>query len=359
MVNITNRAAKLATLSSIAQEAGVSVAVVSRLLRGDPTLRISEGRRRQIMAVHDRMGPVQVRRRYGKIIVAPVSRTFNSRWVEANLLAHPLYRSFKEALEQKGFRLHFDFVDSGRMERTFEALMRSPASCGGFLILNGVASQDLADGLREKQYPHVCHDWAAERFAINTVDVNQADGLRQAVDHLFSLGHRRIGFLGHRESHRYPMMGAALLGLGLAVEEGLNCWVEPTGRQSGRERRAVVRERVGQWLEGRPAASALVCENDYAALGVVDALPEGGLGAGADLSVVGYDNIEERGMEPADRAILTTIDNPGERIGRRMAELLLNQIVHGQTQVVHERLPAKLVVRETTGKLNHGSILEA
>jgi LacI family transcriptional regulator len=345
-------------MTNIAEEAGVSVAVVSRLLRGDPTLRISEGRRQQIMAVRDRMGPIQVRRRYGKVIVAPVSRAFDSPWVEANLLKHPLYGSFRAELERKGFRLHFDFVDSGRMERTFETLMRSPASCGGFLILNGLCSQELTDLLREKEYPHVGHDMQAERFAINTVNVNQADGFRQAVDHLALLGHRRIGFLGHRESHRYPMVGAALLGRGLAVEEGLNCWVEPTGRQSGRERRDSVRERVGRWLEGRPAASALVCENDYAALGAVDALAERGLRAGVDLSVVGYDNIEERGAEPASRAILTTIDNPGERIGRRMAELLLNQIVHGQTQVVHERLPAKLIVRETTGKPIHHSFLE-
>jgi LacI family transcriptional regulator len=344
-------------MTNIAEEAGVSVAVVSRLLRGDPTLRISDGRRRQIMALRDRLGPVEVRRRYGKIIVAPVSRAFDSPWVEAHLLKHPLYGSFRAELERRGYRLHFDFVDSGEMEQTFGTLMRSPASCGGFLILNGVASQALVDLLRENQYPHVCHDWAAERFAINTVDVHQADGIRQAVEHLASLGHRRIGFLGHHGSNRHPMLGAALLGLGLAVEERLNCWVEPTGRQNGRERRAVVRERVGQWLEGRPAASALVCENDYAALGVVDALADRGLRAGADLSVVGYDNVEERGAEPVDRAILTTIDNPGERIGRRMAELLLNQIVHGQTQVVHERLPAKLVVRATTGKIHH-SFLE-
>jgi DNA-binding LacI/PurR family transcriptional regulator len=71
--------------------------------------------------------------------------------------------------------------------------------------------------------------------------------------------------------------------------------------------------------------------------------------AGRELSVVGYDDIEGQGLLASERPILTTINNPFERIGRRMAELLLNQILHGQRQIIHERMPVSLVVRETAG----------
>ena len=81
----------------------------------------------------------------------------------------------------------------------------------------------------------------------------------------------------------------------------------------------------------------------------VDAMLRAGLTPGRELSLVGYDNTEEQFPIPGHRPILTTINNPFERVGRRMAELLMNQVLHGQTAIIHERVPVSLVVRQTTG----------
>jgi LacI family transcriptional regulator len=111
----------------------------------------------------------------------------------------------------------------------------------------------------------------------------------------------------------------------------------------------LARKAFGRWLEANPSATAVICHNDMGAFGALEAMKRRGLKPGKDLSIVGYDNVEERGPVPAETPILTTVDNPTDRIGRRCAEVLLNQMIHDQRQIVHEHIPVCLVVRRTTG----------
>jgi DNA-binding LacI/PurR family transcriptional regulator len=198
-------------------------------------------------------------------------------------------------------------------------------------------------------------DYDAELHPVNTVRVHTADGARRAVEHLYQLGHRNIGFVGPRNSYRYPLSVAALAAQRLPLDDEMNCWIDypPAEPTSHRWREAAV-EPFRQWLGrrgpgGSLPATALICTNDAAALGVLSVMREHGFEPGKDLSLVGFDNLEVRGVSPAETPVLTTVDNPTDIIGNRAAELLLNQIVHGQTQIVHERIPAELIVRQSTG----------
>jgi DNA-binding LacI/PurR family transcriptional regulator len=346
------------TMTSIAKEAGVSVALVSRLLRNDPTLRITDTRRRQILDIHERVGTVKTRprrRRLSHTIVVPINRNFSSQYVQASILELEPYRSFALELKKNGFQLYFDFVPHEQMAHTVRLLVQSPASCDGVLILSGICSQEMADDLRASDFPHVSHDHHAERFQINTVHAHVTEGTARTVEYLHSQGHRRIGYLGMHDGYRYSLTVAALATMRLPLDDSLHCWIEsPPPVFSPPQLRDFARAPLGRWLDrGRlkdaDAPTALVCTNDYAALGAADALRERGLTPGKDLSLAGYDNIEVRGPAPSEHPILTTVDNPMDQIGQRMAELLLNQILHGQTQIVHERLPAPLIVRESTG----------
>ena len=75
---------------------------------------------------------------------------------------------------------------------------------------------------------------------------------------------------------------------------------------------------------------------------------EAGLTPGRDLSIVGYDNIEHRQYGKTNGQ-LTTIDNPKDQVGRRIGEMLLNQLLRGQRDIVAELVPTTLIVRNTTG----------
>ena len=92
----------------------------------------------------------------------------------------------------------------------------------------------------------------------------------------------------------------------------------------------------------------MLCTNDIIALGAVEVLQQRGMQAGRELSLVGHDNYEERILRSAN-PILTTIDNPADVEGSHAAVRLVNQMLHGQTEIIQTRIPTRLIVRETTG----------
>jgi LacI family transcriptional regulator len=340
-------------MTAIAREAGVAVSTVSRLLQEDPALRISDKRRRAILQIKDRLGGVKMQRRRRRLthtIIAPVNRIFSSQWIQGTLLDVDPLRSFEQRLKEQGFRLCFEFVEHEQIGPTIASLAGTGRGCDGLLILSGVCSEAVATTLRENHFAHVSYDFLAERFHINTVHANLSEGTARVVEHFQSLEHRRIGYLGGRNSFRYPLFAAAMAAAGLPMEDTLNCWIDPiVPFKIPEDFRVYAHQAMRQWLDRGPVATALVCFNDYVALGASDAMRERGLTPGREISLTGYDNIEQRGPAPVEHPVLTTLDNPTDRIGRRMADLLLNQILHDQSQIVHERLPARLIVRETSG----------
>ncbi len=350
------------TMTAIAQEVGVSVAVVSRLLRDDPTLRVSDDRRRQILEATERMGGVKIRQRGRKrtprgirtrIILTPTNRLFTPQWIESNFANTPLVKSFEHALSQQRFHMHHGFFDSGGEVEYVRSVIQGGGYCDGLYLATGILDEPLAQLLRATRFPHITNDHMAERLTVNTVRPHFSEGMRQAIEHLRELGHERIGIFGQAKSYRFPLVGAALALQGISYNAERD-WVRmadlPTGDDFTQLRTIAARD-FGQWLSQKPDAdiTAFVCQSDLIVMGAMDAMRERNLVPGRDISLVGVDNLEQRSATPAPEPIITTVDNPMELVGRRMGELLLNQILYGQNQIVHERIPAPLIVRQTSG----------
>jgi DNA-binding LacI/PurR family transcriptional regulator len=335
----------------IAREAGVSPAVVSRLFRGDPELRISDQRRREIFEARDRLGGVKVRpSKLSHVIVSPVGLSQDQAYIKRNILEDRTYRTFEQELKKRGYRLRFEHLPEAEVCGRLKRWIGSPGRPDGMLVLWNYCTPELAHMLRMYAFPHVSNDFTREHLEINTVCQHATAGMRQAVEHLAGLGHRRIAFVGQTKFYRYPMMVSTMTALDLPLNPSDNCWLEPVRYpQDVDELRERARDAFDGWFQRHRHVTAVVCSRDHVALGVVDAMKRRGLVPGRDLSVIGYDNLEVHRPRPGEKPILTTIDLPFERVGRRMAELLLNQILHGQTAIIHERVPVSLVVRETTG----------
>ncbi len=340
-----------ASLRHIAREAGVSPAVVSRLFRGDPNLRISDQRRAAVFQARDRLGGVKVRpSRLSHVIVAPIGVARPQAYINRNILEDRTYSTCQQELKKRGYDLRFEHLPEADVCNHLKQWIAAPRAPDGMLILWNYCTPDLAEMLRTYAFPHVSNDFTREHLGINTVCQHATAGMRQAVEHLVELGHRRIAFMGQRHFFRYPMMVSTMAALDLPLNPADHCWLEPVQYPENIDQlRDHARAAFDAWFDAHPGVTALVCSRDHAALGVVDAMRRRGLVPGRDLSVIGYDNIEVHNPRPGEKPVLTTIDLPFERIGRRMAELLLNQILHGQTQIIHERVPVSLVVRETTG----------
>src|SRR5699024_10774020 len=170
---------------------------------------------------------------------------------------------------------------------------------------------------------------------------------------------RRIGYVGTEKSSRYGIFEWSLKDEGLQLRKEDVCFLAlPPGKEdddhtawrSAAENEFIKRAKSAQSIQ----CTALYCQNDAMALGVVDAMKQLGLIPGKDLSIIGNDDIEARGgmygVRTSGQPFLTTVHNPLEQVGQRAAQWLLQQHVGESKRITHERVPMKLVVRKTTGQ---------
>lgn len=172
----------------------------------------------------------------------------------------------------------------------------------------------------------------------DTVAGDDVAGSAAAMAHLFELGHRRIAHLTLHESdasaraphgvrlreYRAAMAAAGGEELVLRTDEGQD---------------AAYRT-VRDAIEGGWTATALFAAHDELAIGALRAVAE----TGSDLSVVGYDDVPIA-AHPA--LGLTTVHQPGDLMGARAVQLLLERF-GGRTVPVHEVFAPELRIRTST-----------
>lgn len=358
-----------ASLTSIAKAAGVSVGTVSRLMRNDPSLRISAARREEILRVTQKLdakssanspanSPANSSANSPAIAPAPVRtklvnillpRDIPQVHFQSDVVKSERYIAMEKELASLNITLHYCFYDVSDKHTAFENVMTT-SQVDGLVLVWSQCDARLAALLHQHQFPHVTDDYAAENHGVNTVCNHARSGIIKAVEHLRVLGHRQIGWVGPERVYRYPMTLGALAQAGLPINPANHCFLERDWNKPIEDLRLVAQLAMHQWLDQPTDATAFLCANDHVAMGVVDALNDRGLSAGQQYSVVGYDNIEEQTRFGVTTPMLTTISNPMAPIGKRMAQLLANQILHKQLQIVHERIPAQLFVHTSTGK---------
>jgi LacI family transcriptional regulator len=331
-----------ATMKDIAEQAGVSVATVSRVLNGRPDVS-KKTRELVLQAVRERgpiSGGVRGSRGLGATRTGLVGVTVPV--VEYEYYAQIL-GGISEALYEQQLRLvlcptHYEHV----RERTLVELLVHDASDGGVLIMP-IESPDELLSLHEQGYPFVVIDPREELSSgIPTVSAANVSGAKEAVDHLIALGHRRIAAItGPRElasmEDRYAGYCAALAAAGVLPDPELmhrgNLDV-PSGRAA-----AIALLGVAD------PPTAIFAFNDNMAVGAVQAALERGLAVPRDLSVVGFDALDaSRIVTPA----LTTVRQPLAEMGRLAVRLLLGVIDEPRNEAMRVELATALVPGAST-----------
>ncbi|GLI26394.1 LacI family transcriptional regulator [Agromyces rhizosphaerae] len=177
---------------------------------------------------------------------------------------------------------------------------------------------------------------ARDRFPV--VDTDQAHGARLATRHLLDLGHRTVHHVAGPESsfsamHRREAWERELRMAGAPVPPvHVGDWTSESGHE------------IGRALASDPDVTAVFAANDQMALGVLRAMHEAGRAVPAEVSVVGFDDMEEaRSFWPP----LTTVRQFFGEVGRRSVEALIREVEEGELHGV-ELVPTELVVREST-----------
>jgi len=168
-----------------------------------------------------------------------------------------------------------------------------------------------------------------------------------AVEHLISLGHKRIGYIGAIPSqaknnvineHRFTAFKDTLdkYGIPLNNHHIKNIILSSKEGYDG----------MCEIIEAGDLPTAVFCGNDIVAIGAMKAAHKSGIRIPKDISFVGLDNIE---VAEYVRPALTTIHVPKEDLGRFAVKLLVDRINNGHEVNALLKLPFTLIVRESCG----------
>lgn len=181
---------------------------------------------------------------------------------------------------------------------------------------------------------------------ITNVVLDHARAAELALNHLYSLGHRKIAFMHGQpfssdSDERWKGLAAVAAKLGLTIQPELvvNLNRDMTSPELGYPV-------VQQLLATKQPFTALVAFNDISAIGSIRALQDFNLRVPADVSVIGFDNISAAAYTLPR---LTTISQPLEEIGRIATQSLLNRIHNTAIPNDEITVEPELVIRESTG----------
>jgi LacI family transcriptional regulator, repressor for deo operon, udp, cdd, tsx, nupC, and nupG len=323
------------TISDVAARCGVAVSTVSRALTRPG--RVSEATRLRVVAAAEELGYQP----------NPRARSLLSGRTETIALLIPditnpfffdVIRGTQQQSAAAGYaQLLVDTEESADVEaRHIERLRKSVDG----LILAASRLPDAELARAAATIPLVALNRSIP--GVSTVLIDSAGGTVQAVEHLASLGHRRLAYAGGPASswsngRRWRAVRSTAQRLGLsAVRLGP---FTPFVHSGAAAADAAV----------HTGATAVLAFNDLVAIGILKRLAERGLRVPDDMSVLGCDDIFGSDF---CHPTLTTLTAPIERAGRVATDMLLDLLGRGTGRSAsrgQERLPTHLTVRESTG----------
>ena len=257
-------------------------------------------------------------------------------------LENPFFLSVFRALENEAREKGYDVLvantdyDPQRLVANVH-LMLGRRVAGLALIVSEIAPH-LLDELSERKVRTVIYDVGAPKPNIMSIKMQYRRGMQRVVEYLYNMGHRKMAFVAHHNtlgplSARYQSFLEAVKRYGSQVEH--RAVASEDGYGGGRE---AVRELFGSGMQ----PTAIVCVNDFMAVGVLRQLRELGLDVPGDVSVTGFDNISLSEMITPS---LTTVHIPCDVLGRKIFGMLTDK-----TDAPRELIfDPELVLRESTG----------
>jgi len=321
------------TIYEVAGRAGVSIATVSRALRGSNLVASATRQRVQAIAEELRFRPNRLGRSLAEGQHAANGIVFPD-------LSGPYYAEvvlgYEEVAAELG-RSVLILATHGRPEPAAKVLDLA-GRVDGMAILGRTVDDAVVARIADSGLPLVL----LARPPVSTVDTittdNDGSG-QELMRHLLDHGYRRFAYVGSPDESpdvagRYAAFRHCLEVVGIepppAVESAFNV---SDGSAAAR-----------RLLTGRRRPEVLVCANDEIALGALEAAEAAGLAVPAEIAITGWDDVMA-----ARYAGLTTVRQPMRVLGATAATWLQERITGSRVPVRREVLRTQLVIRSSCG----------
>lgn len=332
---------KRVTLLDVANASGLSRATVSLVLRDSPL--VAEETRLRVQQAMQNLGYVYHR-------AAANLRTQKSHTVGLVVsdITNPFFAEMTMSIEAQLDTANYVSLLGNtsevlsKQERLLSTMQEYSADG---ILLSPVRGTPLEaiEKLQRSRLPVVLFGRYVPGVQANYVGADNIHGAGVAVEHLISLGHRKIAFIGgpmNTTSRQEREQGwrQAQMDHNLPINESFVV-TAPATREGGADA-------IRQLLQFPDKPTACLCFNDVMAFGVILGLQSMNLRPGVDFAVIGFDDIAESAMMHTK---LTTMAMAPRRIGAEAVQLLLDLIETPDAQPRQIILQPQLVIRESCG----------
>ena len=337
--------AKEVTLKQVAARAGVSYQTVSKVLNKQAKV-TRETEERIWRAVRELS--------YRPNLLARNMRQQRSQLIgysweptpgdQCNPILDKFLQSMSQATEEAGYHLlTFPHHPGSKSLDIYEELIDSNR-VDGFVLSSIEYDDPRITFLHEKNFPFVAFGRSNPGQEFMFVDIDGCRGIQKVMEHLLELGHRRIFTLAWPESSR---VGQNRFDGYLAAMQDASIYPEAGWIARGEGNYSFGYQATEKWLNApkkfRP--TAIVCMNDFMAIGAMNAIHHQGYRVGEDIAVTGFDDIPlVQYLTPA----LTSVRQPLWQVGQVAISLLIRRLEGESCENEHILIPPVLIVRQSS-----------
>ena len=328
---------KKTTYRQIAEETGLSIATISRIITGSSN--VNKDTREKVVQALLKIGidndiPKIKEKSKGGLIIFNIPSFENPFYAQ-------IMTGAKDAAIRRGYQLliHEEHINDSTIEN-FLALLQKTAAVG--LITTNHVSPPLLRRICLTNIPLVqCCEYDPD-FDIPYVSIDDVASTKTAMEYLFSLGRRKIAFINGPIRYKYARERL----------RGYQEYLKKSGLEIDNELIVQLPEisfnlavfAVADLLK-RKTPDSFYCSSDVLAAATIKAVQRTGLSIPKDIMVVGFDNVE---LSLMNTPSITTISQPKYQMGFSSCEILAERIVNREIPVRNILYETELVVREST-----------
>lgn len=339
------------TMKDIAEKCNVSKGLVSRILNGDPTLRVSNETRTRVIEEVERVGYI---RNFNAKALADIRNNAGSSKVRIGYvtfasklnLGHPYFSHIVEGIMEAAGKSSCQLamtVTTNELNSNLENYLQQfgdGQQLDGIILLGKIVYPHLRDTIKKIARYVVTMDGTFDKDS-DFVGVNLNDSIQIAIEYMLRLGYQDIGLI--------------------YAEDKLSDWLEWCHYVMGRSGMSFHKDwlidgeytvnaaynKVKAALKGRKPPRAFVAWNDEMALGCMKALTESGYTVPDDVAIVGHDDISIAAYTDVP---LTTVRLYKKELGALAVNILLDRIESNRKIPIRVEIPGRLIKRDSCGR---------
>lgn len=331
------------TIKDVAKAAGTSVSTVSKVMNGHYSISQETAERVRKVMRELNYYPSSSAQSFARGATKTVAVLTNLAPDTAFRNPHmfEIIAGLEETLRSKGYRMLLRGVDVSNAREVAEEII-SRRSADALAIHVSVITHPLSALLTRLHFPHIVLGMPNFESQVCWIDNNNVYSGTMAASYLLSQGYRKIAFVGGL----YYDLGSTLRLQG--VKQGLqNAGYELDDQYVwlGESTRADGYRMTNKLLDEKSLPDAIICANNYIAMGCVAAIQERGLQIPKDMGVMAFDDYPfSQFMEPQ----LTVVDINVRDMGNQAGKFLIDIIRHPNMQVQTYVTTSNIMERQST-----------